>query len=318
MIERIAIDENYDWLGARRHYVNASEVPIVMGLSSYASAAELYCEKKGIRPPKLDNAAMRRGRWGEPAVFQALADERPEWKIARAKIHVIDHANRMACTPDGFAIAPGRDGIGIVQAKVVARSMFQDRWLIPEAEGDLFGPVEIPAQYRLQTLTERMLNARECTWAALVVLISGEFDWTLRIFDIEPNAALEDMIVQRVRAFFTEYLDPGIMPPFEPAVDSRLIKQLYPDADGTEIDLTTDNRALVAVEELTENQKACRRVERNIELLKAELTGKLRGATYGRLADGRRLCWRVQTRRAYPVEAKTFRVLRVLKKEPWK
>jgi hypothetical protein len=222
----------------------------------------------------------------------------------------------MACTPDGFATAPHLEGIGLVQAKTVSLSVYRDRWLLPEADGDLYGEGEIPIAYLLQTLTERMLC--ECDWAVLALLITSEFDWHFRMFDIESDPVIEEQIREAVAKFYREYLDPGIMPPFELPADAELIKRLYPEDDGTEVDLTSDNRALVCVEELTETTKARKRLEQTEDTLKAELMAKLGPATYGRLADQRRLSLRVQQRRAYAVKPASYRVLRVLKPEPWR
>jgi predicted phage-related endonuclease len=94
-----------------------------------------------------------------------------------------------------------------------------------------------------------------------------------------------------------------------------LVKLLYPHDDGTEIDLSGDNRAIVAVDELVETQAALSRLEKDEKALKTELTAKLGTATYGRLADGRRLSWKQQDRKAYSVKASTYRVFRVLKQE---
>jgi hypothetical protein len=105
------------------------------------------------------------------------------------------------------------------------------------------------------------------------------------------------------------------MPDFEPQRDEALIKQLFPQDDGSEIDLTTDNRALVAVDELTEAQAALSRLKKTETALKTELTAKLGAATYGRLADGRRLSWRLQHRKGYAVEPADFRVFRILKQQ---
>jgi predicted phage-related endonuclease len=310
-VERIELTTDYDWLAERQRYIGASEVPTVCGVAAYGSLAELYAEKKGLRPPLADSAVLRRGRWGEASVFQALADERPEWNVVRSRLHVIDREARLACTPDGFATAPGREGFGLIQAKVVSRSVFRSKWLAdPE---DVFGPASPPAHFVLQTVCERMLNADRCPWAALAVLINGEYDWSFRLFDIEPDPEVEAAIREDVAAFWRDYLDPGIMPPFEPQRDERLIKHLFPADDGTEIDLTQDNRALVAVDELIEKQAALKRLEKDEAALKTELAAKLGACTYGRLADGRRLSWKQQTRKAHAVEASTYRVLRILK-----
>jgi predicted phage-related endonuclease len=316
MIERLPIDDMYDWHAARQQFIGASEVPIVMGLSTYASAAELYAEKKGMRPPRMNSALMDRGRWAESAVFQALADRRPEWIVQRAKVHVIDHERRLAATPDGFAQSPDRDGIGLVQAKSVSVSYFRDHWLLPESDGDLYGDVTIPPAYRVQTITERMLCGTD--WCVLALLITSEYDWHFRLFNIDPDPVLEDQICTAVDKFWRDYLDANVMPPFELPADVELIRHLYGEDDGTEMDLTSDNRALVCVEELTETQKARKRLERKEESLKGELLAKLKNASFGRLADQRRLSARTQHRRGYAVSPKAFRVLRVLKAEPWK
>jgi hypothetical protein len=144
-------------------------------------------------------------------------------------------------------------------------------------------------------------------------LINGEYDWSFRLFDIEPDPLLEGRICYDVAAFLRNHLDQGIMPPFEPQRDEALVKLLFPHDDGTEIDLTSDFRALVAADELTETQEALKRLNATEKALKTELTGKLGAATYGRLADGRRLSWKQQQRKGYVVEASTFRVFRVLK-----
>jgi predicted phage-related endonuclease len=308
-IERVDITSTDAWLAERPHWANASEMPIICGESNYGSLAELYAEKKGLRPPLVDSAIFRRGRWGESAVFQALSEERPEWNVQRARVHVRDTERRMACTPDGFAIAPERDGIGIVQAKIVSRSVFRDRWLDNAHDSVADGAATPPPAYRLQTLTEMMLN--ECAWGVLAVLISSEFDWRLRLFDVHRNEAIEARILDRAAAFWHDYMDPGIMPAFEPQRDAELVRALFPKDDGTEIDLTRDNRALELVEEWTEVGAAASRLNKAEKGIKTELCGKIGEHTYARLADGRRLSWKHQHRKAHTAAASDFRVLRI-------
>jgi putative phage-type endonuclease len=309
-VERIAMTDDYDWLGARLQFVNASEVATVCGVAPYGSAAELYAEKKGLRPPLADSAVLRRGRWGEAAVFQALSDMRPEWQIQRAAIHLIDREKRIAATPDGFAYRPDRESVGLLEAKTVARSVFKQKWSGDDEDGE-DGEARVPPHYLLQVLTTMMLA--ECQWASVIVLSVGEFGWDFNLIDVERDPVVEQAILDDVAAFWRDYFDPGVMPPFEPQRDERLVKHLYPADDGTEIDLTSDNRALVAVDELIETQAALKRLETDEKSLKTELAAKLGEHTYGRLADGRRLSWKQQTRKAHSVAASTYRVLRVLK-----
>jgi len=310
MVERVPITTRDELLLERRKFIGASEVPIVCGDSEWGSLAVLYAEKKGQREPLADTPAFRRGRWGEAAAFEALADERPEWSIKRAWVHVRDTERRIACTPDGFATRGGDNRLSVVQAKTVTRSAFRKYWLNDPADDIAHGEATPPAAYRLQTLTEMMLNGLDS--GVLAVLVHGEWEWDLRVFDLERDSLVEDRIHYHCEKFWREHLDPGIMPPFEPRRDEALVRALYPADDGSELDMSTDNRALVLVEELTEVQAGKKRLELSERAIKTELQGKLGTHTFGKLADGRRISWKQQHRNGYVVGPSDFRVFRIL------
>jgi predicted phage-related endonuclease len=314
MIERINITDREAWLAARAHAVNASEVATVLGEGAYGSLAELYAQKKGLRPPLADSGILRRGRWAEPAVFEALAEECPAWDVLRAKVYLVDREKRLGATPDGFAMRPDRPARGVVQAKVITRGAFRRRWLSDEDAPIADGDAEVPIYYRLQTLTEMLLS--ECSWGVLVVLVASEFDMVLRIFEIERDLELEASILAGVERFWTEFFDPGIMPPFEPQRDQVLIKALYPKDDGTIIDLGTHNRAGELADTLIETRAAATRLKKTEQATAAELQGVMQGHTYGQLADGRVISWKQQHRKAYTVAPSDYRVLKVLKQMP--
>jgi predicted phage-related endonuclease len=311
-IERIAVDPIRDrdsWLMMRRQNINASEVAIVCGEGAFGSLAELYAEKRGMRPPLVDSGVLRRGRYSEAAVFEALGEE-TKWDLARAKVYFREPELRLGATPDGFALAPDRPGRGVIQAKTVARSIFRNRWLWDPDTPIESGDADAPGYYRLQVLTEMMLS--EAKWGVLAVLVTSEFDSRLRLFDIEPDPTAEARILTNVARFWQDYFDPGIMPPFEPQRDEALIKALYPRDTGATIDLRGDNRATAVVEEWIEISAALKRLKKQEETLKTELKGKLSDHSYGLLAGGRRVSWRVQHRRGYPVKPSNPRVLKIL------
>ena len=304
-----------EWLEQRRNYINASETAIVMGEAQWGSLAALYAEKKGLKAPVKDKSGVfRRGNWGESSVFDALAEYYPRWQIVRAKVHVIDPDKRQACTPDGFAERPDRPDIGVVQAKVVARNVFRNKWLEDPAGSIEFGAATAPPGYRIQTLHEMKLN--ECSWGVLAVLINGEFTWDFRLFEIERNISIEDRIDYRIADFFERYLDPNIMPPFEPQRDDALVRELYPQDLGTAIDFTGDNRALALVEDLIQAQASEKHAKGQIKVIKTELEAKMGENTYGLLPDGKCLQWKLQHKRAYTVEAQDNRIFRILSRAP--
>jgi predicted phage-related endonuclease len=312
-IERVPRDDQH-WASDRLRFVNASESAIVCGEGAWGSLAELYAEKKGLRPPREDSTEFRRGRYGEAAAFEALADQYRDWEIKRAAVHVRDESLHMACTPDGYGRSPDRPGIGLIETKCVAQSIFRQRWL-DDPSGPLDGPVTPPRHYRIQVAHQWALHP-EVSWAVLAVLICGEWAWNFRLIEIEHDPLLEDRIRYCTQAFFHNYLVPGVMPPFEPQRDEALIKALYPKDNGTTIDLCADNRALTAVEELTDVQAALKRMQGKEKELKTELTGKLGDATFAVLGDGRCLSWKLQHSKPYSVPVKEYRVLRILKSKP--
>jgi predicted phage-related endonuclease len=317
-VETIAIADRDDWLQLRKEAVNASEVAIVLGLGHWGSRAELYAEKKNLRPPRVDNNLLRRGRWLEASVFEALADERPEWEIRRAKIYLLDRERHLGATPDGFALRTAAPAMGrrrgVVQAKVISRTAFRRRWL-HNADDDLaYGNADVPVYYQLQVLTEMMLS--DCEWGTLAALITSEYDATLRTFDIERDGGLEQMIVNAVAAFYRDHLDPGVMPDFAPQQDGELIRALYPRADGSTIDLSGNNRIGELIEAWQEQGAALARINKQQKTSRAAIEALMRDATYGTLADGRCLQWRNEPRRAYSVGPSNPRVLRLLKSAP--
>jgi predicted phage-related endonuclease len=313
-IERVNIVDREQWLRLRLGNVNASEVAIVLGEGEFGSLAELYAEKKGLRPPRVDTGVLRRGRWGEPAVFEAIAEEFPDWQVTRASIYLIDRERRMGATPDGFASRPDRDSFGIVQAKVISRSVFKRRWLHDDTAAIADGDADAPAYYRLQVLAEMRLS--ECTWGVLAVLVVSEFDMVLRIFDIEPDIELEASILAGVETFWRDYFDPGIMPPFQPQRDAALIKALYPRDSGAVVDLSGNNRVAELADGLMAGRAVLKRVGASERACAAELHAMLGENTYGKLADGRVVSWKGYHRRAYSVPASNPRVLKILQQMP--
>ena len=163
-VERIPIESRDAWLELRRQDVTASDVAAVCGVDPRKTPLQVYAEKLGLIPQQIDNQIMRRGRWLEAAFIEALADKQSQWETRRAKIYLRDPAIRIGATPDIVAIDPEREGIGIIQCKVVSRPVFRSQWL---DEGE--GPITAPLSYQLQTLTESMLA--NVDWAVIAALI---------------------------------------------------------------------------------------------------------------------------------------------------
>lgn len=61
-----------EWLEFRRSRIMASDVPIILGKSPYATKYVLWQRKLGFAPEQKDNFAMKRGRELEPVVLDMV------------------------------------------------------------------------------------------------------------------------------------------------------------------------------------------------------------------------------------------------------
>lgn len=312
-VQRIPISSRDQWLSLRSKYIGASDAPAVCGEGMFGSAARVYAEKKGLVPGKEMTDAMRRGLWGEAAVFEALAWERPQWEQRRAKVYLLDADARLGCTPDGAAVDPARPGLGVVQAKVISKKIFGKYWLEnPDDDPhDEHAPAEAPLGYQLQTLTEGMLANAD--WMVIAALVTDEWKWSLRLFDVPRNAAAEAAIRARVAHFWERHLDPGIEPPVDPARDEELVRLLYPTDTGATLDLTADNRMPALVDNREQITATIKQLKEDKETIDTEIKAKLGSNSYGLLADGRTISWKLQHRSAFHMPETDFRVLRVLR-----
>jgi predicted phage-related endonuclease len=311
-IERIAINPVKDraaWLALRQQDVTASDVPAICGEGMFGSATKVWAEKLGKVGPQEMTEAMKRGLWGEAAVFSAIEMEYPDWEVRRAKVYLRDTDARLGATPDGAAIIPGLDGITVIQTKVIARPVFNAHWLTnPEDE---YSPITAPLGYQLQTLTETMLA--DAARAMIVALVVDTFKWELKLVPLDRNAAAEAVIRERVASFWRNYLDTGIQPPVDPERDEAIIKALFPTDNGCEIDLSGDNELPGFVEMLEAARAKKKFAESDEKIAKTAIAGKMGEASIARLADGRRVSHKEQGRAGYVVEPSSFRVMRILK-----
>lgn len=319
-VEELLIDPYNEaaWIDLRRSVIGASEIATVLGLGKFGSLAQLVADKKGVSLKRSDDDPMLdKGKWFEPAVFRRLAHERPHWNVAEASYFFRDLDRYLGATPDGFALRPDKRGKGVVEAKVITKTVFRERWLIDPQDSIRHGECEVPVYYRLQVLQQMLLT--EVQWGALAVMVADEYGaYALRVFDIEHEQYWEQKIVDEAARFRHDYIEGGLMPPFDMQLDSRLVKAMYPRDDGSVVDLTANNIAPALVDQLIDARSRSAKAEKEKDAVSTELAALMREHTYGILADGRVLRSALQHRKAErePRPATSFRVLKVLPELP--
>lgn len=107
-----------EWLEARRRYIGSSDTPIILGISPFKTALELYEEKLGLREPPKGNFATARGHAMENVVRQ-----KAEFKTGRRFEPKVFTEGFLIASLDGFdgdtvleIKNPGRDAHATAKA----------------------------------------------------------------------------------------------------------------------------------------------------------------------------------------------------------
>lgn len=304
-ITRTVPKDREAWLQLRTSDITASAVSSLFGANPYQSVAELWAEKTGrLKRDTTETPAMRRGRLLEAPAVQILREERPDWKINHVgakSVYYREGISRLGGTPDVIAEAPGR-GKGVVQIKSVDKGVFRRDWITED------GGIEVPLQHALQASLEAHLTGSN--WASVGALLFGYGGIDLELIEIPMVDGLVDAMRAKAAEFWA-LVAANKEPPFDYANDGDLIAKLYPGrVDDVTIDLSKDNRVpeLIALRDKFMVQQ--RNAKADLETISNEIKAKLGDATIGLLADGRRITWRIEPRKAYSVEASEPRILR--------
>lgn len=301
-IQRWTITGRKEWLEKRRDNINGSEIGALFQPGSpFLSPFALYTSKAGlIAESDEDNDAMRRGRIMEPAVANAVREEHPEWKIDKATDYLWSSEWGLGCTPDFDVHCPKR-GIGVIQAKTVAKRVFEEEWHA--------GP---PQWIMLQCLQEMMLA--QVAWGAVAVLIVEfpfKLDWA--IFPLERHERGEQRLITKAAEFWRDVRD-GRPPRPDFTRDDEVIRAMFPRDNGKTIDLTGDNRLPELLARFEKYQAMGSDAEKQLKAVKAEIIAKIGDAAAATL-PGWEITYRMQKRKPRVVEETTYRVLRVKRKD---
>jgi predicted phage-related endonuclease len=299
-IERRPITSRAAWLQWRMADVTASDVAALYGAHPYGKTRlSLWADKRGLTEGMADSDVLRRGRWGESAVLAMLADERPDWAISLPKVYLRDHAIRLGGTPDAEAVDPERQGVGVVQCKIVAESVFEREWIGGRP----------PLGFQLQTLTEMLLDG--ASWGVIAALVMERYAWRPVIFDLERNEAAEARIRAGVVQFWNDF-DADLMPVLDPENDAETVKALYPKAEIkiAPLDLSGDNEIRGMLERRATLTALAKDTKTHLDFIETSVKAKL-GLHERAIAPGWSIKWGNEPRAGHVVKPSNPRVLRI-------
>lgn len=139
-----------EWHEARRSTVSASEIPVILGLTTWQSPFDLWWAKRTGEDSEGENRQMRRGRRLEAMVVEDFTDAHPEFVVTPCGLVANNERPWQTCTPDGLVFeteslggpVDEREAVAVVEAKT---------------DGDVGawgeeGTDEIPVRVRAQVL----------------------------------------------------------------------------------------------------------------------------------------------------------------------
>lgn len=175
-----------EWLAQRRTGIGGSDVAAILGLSKWSTPLQVYQQKRGELGEQPENDAMRWGRYLEPVVRQAYADETGnEVRVLPTMIRHPAH-DFMVANLDGF-VAPEHAPRRVFEAKT-ARSA--EGWGEP-------GTDQIPQPYLLQV--QHYLAVTGFIVADVAVLIGGS---DFRLYEVPEDRELQEMLVDAEHEFW--------------------------------------------------------------------------------------------------------------------
>lgn len=294
MIDIIPYSSREEWLAIRRKHndVTASEIAAIMGLHKYKTAMQVYFDKIGKGEEAPDNPSMRRGRILEPAVAEAVREERPHWNIWKSNYYYRDSELRIGATPDWCFNGDGVVGDGFLETKTANPNVFERDWCD--------GP---PIAYVLQTLTQMMLAGAE--QGAIACMVTSQ-DFPVHIYDVPRNARVEEVIRKAVEAFWRK-VEMRSPPPPGAAEETA---SLFTRESKPVLDLTGDNMLPGLLEDRAEIIRIIAANETRKEEIDAEIKQRL-GEHEGATLPGWKITWKTHFRKETITPAREVRMLRV-------
>lgn len=292
-----------DWKAERLKGVTASEIAVVLGISPFDSAYNLYWKKLGAIPDDFDNDRLELGRVLEPYVASRFRKAHPQFHLA-APAGLWASAERpwQLCTPDGRVFEDvcrcGATGdvlcsclVGVDEPPV---AVWEGKTSATYEGWGEDGTDEIPAYYAAQVLWQMDVIGVPVGYVSCFFLSTQE----IRTYRLAYDVADVDLMRTRATEFLAR-LAAGNPPPLDAhASTTAALKALHPDVDADE---TVTVPKTVARDYQAAKRAAARATER-VRRAENKVRRYLGDAKYAVDPDGQKLATRsVYDRKGYTV-----------------
>lgn len=315
-----------EWLEWRRGGLGASDIGALLGLSRFDSPWSLWARKVGLRQPTEATYSQQRGHDFEPVLAKLFTRETGLY-VAGEQTWCANPAEPwMRCTVDGFVFESGADQATCVDCghpwtwhldtgcdpkrKVLGchcSEPIMDHALggfEAKTDGRFAWPDGVPPQYEAQAKWSMAVTGMERWWIA--VLFAG---WRFEVHEITRDAEDEAFMVERARAFWTDYVLTGEQPPIDDSDATRAaLRDVYPKHEpGTTADVSSLAEQLTRRDAIKAQTAP---LKKELEGLDNEIKAALEEAEVGLVNGVPVITYRSSPRDGYWVEPTTVRTLR--------
>ena len=270
--------ENHDeWLALRAKYLGGSDASSVIGLNPYRSAYELWAEKTGKIPQFEGNLTTKVGSYLEDLVA-TLFEEETGKKVRRKNRTMVNDLYPFACANIDRSVVGEK---AFLEIKTTTSLPIMKKLRSSE---------EFPEIYYAQVVHYLAVTGLEKAY--LAVLINCR---ELKIYEILRDQDEIEALMAAEREFWT-----CVETDTPPAVDgtestSDTIAALYPEADGSTVDLTPFTLELQSYTALSKQIKELKEMQdRSANVIKEYMKGASRG-----IADGYSVSFSTTERRSF-------------------
>jgi len=282
------------WIKARRLALGGSDVPALLGLSSYSTPLRVWTSKVGAEPPDASTYSMRRGSHMEAFIADELAHAADGVEVERIFGHAeyviarrVDE-RRLAYSPDALLRDPD---LALGEWKSQIRGA--KRW-------DVAVPLDVQAQ------CQHGMYVMGLPACYVAVDLGHEMRWER----IERDPLYGERVVPALLAWWDRYVVTETPPP-PTAADGDVLAWLHPEDHGGVVtlpnDLVESAAQLEALEDVRDNATEA------IDEIKNRVKAALGDATRGELPDGSGWTWKLTKRKGFTVAPTEFRQLRWVK-----
>lgn len=312
LIENVR-ENREEWIKLRQGKLGGSDIPTVVGLNSFKSPLELWCEMTGkVTKEYKESRAAFYGNEVEQGIANLFQREhKSKYQVHDCNnTYIHDEYDFLICSPDRFLfpIDGNKEGLGILEIKHTAYR--HPDWL-------LGAPDYAHVQFLYQC------GFMGCEWGHISAVIEGRAnDVVDPAFDHDP--AIYDSLIESAVKFITHNVTKDI-PPSAGAGDSQLIAKIIAEREAKTEDLTNDEEVEDMIRELDlathyllQHKEEFEHWETVKKKIQNQLGLRIGKKTYGKLKDGRTVTAKNICKTGFWCEPKPYLDVRISSKKQTK